>query len=138
MALKIYNEAKELPQTPFLMMVVTEDGKEHPYYATEVHKGNISNIPIIEGGFLEDIIQDPVKILDFESGSIVHQGLYIDKKRKHPGVKYYRVITREEVTFWKEKLGPLMFDDLPKSISKEYEKNNNKAKRLFTALYRML
>lgn len=139
MKAKIYHTEKDLPNVPFIMIVVTNDDKEHPYYAKNVTIGNITGIPVIEGEFIEDIIKEPLRILQFAPGSMLHQSLYIqDKNQKHPGVNFFRKIGKIESKIWKEKVAPLQFQDLPDSCIKSCGALNEKAKELFVALYEML
>ncbi|EKD25502.1 MAG: hypothetical protein ACD_80C00041G0001 [uncultured bacterium (gcode 4)] len=135
---KHYFESKNLPKTPFLMMVATDDDKEHPFYAINVHRGTLTGVMVITGETIIDLIKQPIRILQLHSDACRGKTLYIDKVKKHPGIKYYRAFTPEDAKIWKEKLLPLLHQDLPNKNMADYEQHNAKAKKLFATLYVMM
>lgn len=115
MKTKHFNEEKDLPKVPFLIMVVMEDGKEKPFYVARVGRGSVSGATMMNGEFLEKVIENPIKINYLKPDCNGNKRLYIqnqDNKGKHEGVDHYREMTEEETKMWKGKLQPLLGKDI--------------------------
>lgn len=106
----IFLEEKDLPKAPFMVMVVTKDGRELPYCVKIVRRGNISSATMLLGEFIPDLIKNPSRIFNLDLTSTAHQRLYIaneTEKGYHKGVKCYRKILPGDLTKWRIKILPL-------------------------------
>jgi hypothetical protein len=136
MKTKRFNEEKDLPNVPFLIMVVMENGEEKPFYVARVGRGDITNATMMHGEYLEKIIEKPTRISYLNPKHTGNERLYIqnqDSKGKHEGVDHYREMTQEETKIWKEKLQPLLGEE----IFQQHVESHKEAKQLISSLNSM-
>ena len=107
----IFSEEKDLPKAPFIMMVVTKNGRELPYCVKIVRRGNVSSATMLLGEFLPDLVRMPSRIFNLDLASTANQKLYIaneEKKGYDKDVTCYRKILPGELTKWRRKILPLV------------------------------
>jgi len=104
MEAKHFNEEKDLPPAPFLMVVAIANGEEKPFYVVNVGRGALTEATMMTGYFLGKTIQDPPNITGMKAGSFSTDRLYIQnekEKGKDRSVNYYRTMTPKENKVWK-------------------------------------